>query len=134
MTAGRGKLPGEPKSELTYAYSFRAWFADEALHINGDVLTPQKSNRRILVRKQPVGGMAVFTPRTFPFAMVIKWLVERPVLAKSAYYGHGSEWQDCPCAVPRRRFPVGENPTRQNAPAGSNRGRHGGDEMSEAPG
>jgi len=31
-------------------------------------------------------------------------------------------------------FPVGARPTRRFAPAGSNRGRHGGDEMSEAPG
>jgi DNA-binding winged helix-turn-helix (wHTH) protein len=31
-------------------------------------------------------------------------------------------------------FPVGARPTRRIAPAGSNRGRHGGDEMSEAPG
>src|ERR1700726_1438701 len=32
----------------------------------------------------------------------------------------------------RRRFPVGARPTRRFAPAGSNRSRHGGDEMSEA--
>jgi hypothetical protein len=38
------------------------------------------------------------------------------------------------CAVTRRRFPVGARPTRRFAPAGSNRSRHGGDEMSEAPG
>ena len=34
----------------------------------------------------------------------------------------------------RRRFPVGASPTRASAPAGSNRSRHGGDEMSEASG
>ena len=32
----------------------------------------------------------------------------------------------------RRRFPVGAGPTRRNAPAGSNRSSHGGDEMAEA--
>ena len=32
----------------------------------------------------------------------------------------------------RRRFPVGASPTRRPAPAGSNRSRHGGDEISEA--
>jgi hypothetical protein len=44
---------------------------------------------------------------------------------------------ECPervCAVTRRRFPVGASPTRRFAPAGSNRSRHGGDEMSEAVG
>ena len=41
----------------------------------------------------------------------------------------------CPlnvCAVQRRRFPVGASPTRPNAPAGSNRSSHGGNEMAEA--
>jgi long-chain fatty acid transport protein len=36
------------------------------------------------------------------------------------------------CAVIRRRFPVGVNPTRQNAPAGSSRSSHGGNEVAEA--
>jgi pimeloyl-ACP methyl ester carboxylesterase len=36
------------------------------------------------------------------------------------------------CAVTRRRFPAGASPARRFAPAGSNRSRHGGDEMSEA--
>ena len=42
------------------------------------------------------------------------------------------KWQLRGCAVTRRRFPVGARPTRRFAPAGSNRSRHGGDEMSEA--
>src|SRR6266436_6641217 len=35
------------------------------------------------------------------------------------------------CAVTRRRFSSGCKAHPANAPAGSNRGRHGGDEMSE---
>ena len=38
------------------------------------------------------------------------------------------------CAVKRRRFPVGESPTRQPAPAGSTRSDYGGNEMVEASG
>ena len=38
------------------------------------------------------------------------------------------------CAVTRRRFSSGCKPRPAIAPAGSNRGRHGGDEMSEALG
>ena len=34
----------------------------------------------------------------------------------------------------RRRFPVGESPTRRNAPAGSNRSNCGGNETVEASG
>jgi prolyl-tRNA editing enzyme YbaK/EbsC (Cys-tRNA(Pro) deacylase) len=41
----------------------------------------------------------------------------------------GGQWV---CAVQRRRFPVGESPTRRNAPAGSNRSSYGGNEMAEA--
>jgi hypothetical protein len=36
------------------------------------------------------------------------------------------------CAVTRRRFPVGASPTRQTAPAGSNRSSYGGDEIAAA--
>jgi hypothetical protein len=36
------------------------------------------------------------------------------------------------CAVQRRRYSVGANPTRQNAPAGSNRSNYEGNEMVEA--
>jgi hypothetical protein len=43
-------------------------------------------------------------------------------------------WPTMGCAVQRRRFLVGAKSTRRTAPAGSNRGRHGGDEVSEAPG
>jgi hypothetical protein len=44
--------------------------------------------------------------------------------------------QGCPAAdnPARRRFSSGCKPRPATAPAGSNRGRHGGDEMSEAPG
>src|SRR6516225_4592388 len=40
----------------------------------------------------------------------------------------------CGCAVERRRFSVGESPTRRNAPAGSNRSDCGGNEAVEASG
>lgn len=44
----------------------------------------------------------------------------------------GSQRLFMACAVQRRRFPVGESPTRRNAPAGSNRSNYGGNEMVEA--
>jgi len=42
------------------------------------------------------------------------------------------EWPLLGCAVKRRRFPVGESPTRLNAPAGCNRSNCGGNETVEA--
>src|SRR5262245_48313426 len=46
----------------------------------------------------------------------------------------GTEGPLSVCAVTRRRFSSGCKAHPAIAPAGSNRGRHGGDEMSEAPG
>jgi len=46
----------------------------------------------------------------------------------------GLERPLCGCAVERRRFPVGESPTRRDAPAGSNRSNCGGNETVEASG
>src|SRR6516162_6391196 len=46
----------------------------------------------------------------------------------------GSERPLRRCAVERRRFSVGESPTRRDAPAGSNRSNCGGNETVEASG
>ena len=43
-----------------------------------------------------------------------------------------SQWPLNVCAVTRRRFSSGCEPHPANAPAGSNRSSHGGDEMAEA--
>ena len=48
--------------------------------------------------------------------------------------GYLDEGPRSTCAVKRRRFSSGCKAHPATAPAGSNRGRHGGDEMSEAPG
>ena len=53
-------------------------------------------------------------------------------LGKQPFVRPEPEWLLWVCAVQRRRFPVGANPTRRNAPAGSNRSSHGGNEMAEA--
>jgi hypothetical protein len=47
---------------------------------------------------------------------------------------HISQGLTSACAVTRRRLSSGCKPRPATAPAGSNWGRHGGDEMSEAPG
>ncbi|WDF74899.1 NAD-dependent succinate-semialdehyde dehydrogenase [Novosphingobium sp. KACC 22771] len=72
MTAEQGKPLAEARGEVAYAASFLEWFADEARRITGDVLTPHQSNRRILVRKEPVGIVAAVTPWNFPLAMITR--------------------------------------------------------------
>jgi succinate-semialdehyde dehydrogenase/glutarate-semialdehyde dehydrogenase len=62
----------EARGEVAYAASFLEWFAEEARRITGDVLTPHQTNRRILVRKEPVGIVAAVTPWNFPLAMITR--------------------------------------------------------------
>ena len=72
MTAEQGKPLAEARGEVAYAASFLDWFADEALRVTGDVLTPPATNRRLIVRKAPVGVVAAVTPWNFPLAMITR--------------------------------------------------------------
>jgi len=72
MTAEQGKPLAEARGEVAYAASFLEWFAEEARRITGDVLTPHAADRRILVRKEPVGIVAAITPWNFPLAMITR--------------------------------------------------------------
>jgi succinate-semialdehyde dehydrogenase/glutarate-semialdehyde dehydrogenase len=72
MTAEQGKPLAEARGEVVYAASFLEWFAEEARRVTGDVLTPHQSDRRLLVRKEPVGVVAAITPWNFPLAMITR--------------------------------------------------------------
>jgi succinate-semialdehyde dehydrogenase / glutarate-semialdehyde dehydrogenase len=72
MTAEQGKPIAEARGEVAYAASFLIWFAEEARRVNGDLLTPHQPDRRLLVRKQPVGVVAAITPWNFPLAMITR--------------------------------------------------------------
>ena len=72
MTAEQGKPLAEAKGEVSYAASFLEWFSEEARRVNGQLLTPHASNRRLLVRKEPVGVVAAITPWNFPLAMITR--------------------------------------------------------------
>ena len=72
MTAEQGKPLAEARGEVAYAASFLEWFAEEARRVTGDVLTPHAADRRLLVRKQPVGVVGAVTPWNFPLAMITR--------------------------------------------------------------
>ena len=72
MTAEQGKPLSEAKGEVAYAASFLEWFAEEARRVNGEILTPHQANRRLVVRKEPVGVVAAVTPWNFPLAMITR--------------------------------------------------------------
>ncbi len=72
MTAEQGKPLAEAAGEVAYAASFLEWFAEEARRVTGALLTPHATNRRLVVRKSPVGVVAAVTPWNFPLAMITR--------------------------------------------------------------
>ena len=72
MTAEQGKPLAEAAGEVTYAASFLDWFAEEARRVTGALLSPHAADRRLLVRKSPVGVVAAITPWNFPLAMITR--------------------------------------------------------------
>lgn len=72
MTAEQGKPIAEAEGEVGYAASFLEWFAEEARRIDGELLQPDKPDRRLLVRRDPVGVVAAVTPWNFPLAMITR--------------------------------------------------------------
>lgn len=72
MTAEQGKPFAEAKGEVLYAASFLEWFAEEARRVSGEILAPHQSDRRVMVRRQPVGVVGAITPWNFPLAMITR--------------------------------------------------------------
>lgn len=70
MTAEQGKPLAEAKGEVLFGASYIEWYAEEAKRIYGDIIPEYASDRRILVRKQPIGVVFAVTPWNFPSAMI----------------------------------------------------------------
>ncbi len=79
MTLEQGKPLSEAKGEILYGASFVQWFAAEGVRSYGETIPAQQANRRIFVRKVPVGVCAAITPWNFPNAMITRKLA--PALA-----------------------------------------------------
>lgn len=79
MTLEQGKPLAEARGEILYGASFVQWFAEEGIRAYGETIPAQQANRRILVRKTPVGVCAAITPWNFPNAMITRKLA--PALA-----------------------------------------------------
>jgi succinate-semialdehyde dehydrogenase / glutarate-semialdehyde dehydrogenase len=72
MTCEQGKPLAEARGEVAYAAAFLEWFGEEARRVNGEILTPHQADRRLFVRKEPVGVVAAITPWNFPLAMITR--------------------------------------------------------------
>ena len=72
MTSECGKPLAESKGEVAYAASFVDFFAEEARRVEGSIITPPGSTKRVLTMKQAVGPAAFITPWNFPAAMITR--------------------------------------------------------------
>jgi succinate-semialdehyde dehydrogenase / glutarate-semialdehyde dehydrogenase len=79
MTIEQGKPLKEALGEVQYANGFISWYAEEGKRIYGETIPASHPNKRILVRKEPVGVIAAITPWNFPAAMITRKIA--PALA-----------------------------------------------------
>jgi succinate-semialdehyde dehydrogenase/glutarate-semialdehyde dehydrogenase len=79
LTTEQGKPLAEAKGEISYGSNFIEWFSEEAKRIDGDVIAPPSSDKRIVVVRQPIGVVACITPWNFPNAMLARKIA--PALA-----------------------------------------------------
>lgn len=72
MTLEQGKPIAEARSEIDYARSFIAWFAEEAKRQYGEIIPTHLPESRLYVMREPIGVAAAITPWNFPSAMVTR--------------------------------------------------------------
>jgi succinate-semialdehyde dehydrogenase/glutarate-semialdehyde dehydrogenase len=72
MVLENGKALRDARGEVTYAAEFFRWYAEEAVRIDGGVLTAPAGTNRIMVLRQPVGVSVLVTPWNFPAAMATR--------------------------------------------------------------
>ena len=64
MVLENGKALRDARGEVIYAAEFFRWFAEEAVRLDGSVVTAPSGANRILVLRQPVGVSVLVTPGT----------------------------------------------------------------------
>ncbi|MEX3106355.1 MULTISPECIES: NAD-dependent succinate-semialdehyde dehydrogenase [unclassified Streptomyces] len=69
MTLEMGKPLAEARAEVAYGAEFFRWFSEEAVRIDGGMMTAPDGKNRLLVARQPVGPCLLITPWNFPLAM-----------------------------------------------------------------
>ncbi|MEH6938093.1 NAD-dependent succinate-semialdehyde dehydrogenase [Bacillus sp. JJ664] len=72
MTIEQGKPLKEALGEVLYANGFISWYAEEGKRIYGETIPASHPNKRILIRKEPIGVVAAITPWNFPAAMITR--------------------------------------------------------------
>lgn len=74
-----GKTLHDARGEVAYAAEFFRWYSEEAVRIDGQLLTSPGGGGRILEVRQPIGVSVLVTPWNFPAAMATRKIA--PALA-----------------------------------------------------
>ena len=74
-----GKAWSDAFGEVRYAAEFFRWFSEEAVRLEGSLMTAPSGANRIIVMHQPVGISLLVTPWNFPAAMATRKIA--PALA-----------------------------------------------------
>jgi succinate-semialdehyde dehydrogenase/glutarate-semialdehyde dehydrogenase len=72
MVLENGKALPDARAEVTYAAEFFRWYAEEAVRLEGALVSAPAGTNRILVERQPVGVSVLITPWNFPAAMATR--------------------------------------------------------------
>ena len=72
MVLENGKALPDARAEATYAAEFFRRYAEEAVRLDGALVTAPAGTNRILVTRQPVGVSVLITPWNFPAAMATR--------------------------------------------------------------
>jgi len=72
LTLEEGKPLAESRDEVLRAAEYFEWFAEEARRIDGRVVPSNRPGVQQLVKKQPIGPVAAFTPWNFPINQVVR--------------------------------------------------------------
>lgn len=74
-----GKALSDAKSEVLYAAEFFRWYSEEAVRVEGELMTAPGGANRIVVQYPPIGISLLITPWNFPAAMATRKIA--PALA-----------------------------------------------------
>jgi len=72
MTLEAGKPLMQAMGEVKNGAEYVRWNAEEARRIYGTTMESSDSQKRLQIKKQPIGPVAAITPWNFPFAMVTR--------------------------------------------------------------
>src|SRR5699024_6953342 len=72
ITNEMGKPLKESKGEIALAIDYLEWYAEEGRRVYGETIPASAQNKRLMVKRQPVGVVGAITPWNFPIAMVTR--------------------------------------------------------------